>query len=134
MSSRANLFVFRHGRVCGPGMNSLLRFASVVLATTVTAALTQTSSIRQIDFRNFVYPWDEPGGPASDWHWMSTPSRTHVQLVDGRHRFWEASDSEYERERAPRLWMTSVTYGDLDGDQKEEAAVTLNYSGGGTAN
>jgi hypothetical protein len=30
--------------------------------------------------------------------------------------------------------MGSVTYGDLDGDQSEVAAVALNYSGGGTAN
>jgi hypothetical protein len=115
-------------------MNTVLRFTSLVLATTVIVALPQRSSIRQIDFRNFVYPWDEPDGPPSEWHWMSTSSRTHVRLVDGTHRFWEPSDSELEREMAPGLWMTSVTYGDLDGDQEEEAAVALNYSGGGTAN
>jgi len=30
--------------------------------------------------------------------------------------------------------LQPVTYGELEGDQNEEAAVDLNYSGGGTAN
>jgi len=115
-------------------MNSLLRFFSLVLATTVTAGLSQKTSIREIDFRNFVYPWDGAGDPLSYWHWISTSSRTRVKLIDGAHRFSELGDSEDDRGRAPRLWMTSVTYGDLDGDQKEEAAVDLNFSSGGTAN
>lgn len=39
-----------------------------------------------------------------------------------------------ERERAPLVSVDSVTYGDLDGDGVDEAAVHLNYSTGGTMN
>jgi hypothetical protein len=98
------------------------------------AALPQTKSIRQIDFKNFAYPWDGGGDPLQNWHWISSIPSTKVKLSSAVHRFWEEVDPGQDRNSAPGLWMKSVTYGDLDGDENEEAAVVLNYSGGGTAN
>jgi hypothetical protein len=105
----------------------LLRFASILSALVIFTALPAKDSIRQIDFKNFSYPWD-------NWHWITSMPTARVSLSDGVHRFWDKVEDGEDRDRAPGLWMQSVTYGDLDGDQKEEAVVVLNYSGGGTAN
>jgi hypothetical protein len=112
----------------------LLRFASILSALLIVAGLPAKDSIRQIDFKNFTYPWDDDPNPLDEWHWISSISTTKVTLSGGVHRFWDEVEDGEDRDRAPGLWMQSVTYGDLDGDQKEEAAVDLNYSGGGTAN
>jgi len=100
----------------------------------VVASPRGTSSIRQIDFKNFTYPWDGGGAPADQWHWIDSIPSTTVHLAAGVHRFWDEVPEGLDRSYAPGLWLESVTYGDLDGDGKEEAAVDLNYSGGGTAN
>jgi hypothetical protein len=115
-------------------MASLVRLASVALAIYVIAASPHPSSIRQIDFRNFAYPWDGGSPPEDLWHWIDSAPSTTVRLKDGVHRFWEDIEDGMARNTAPGLWFESVTYGDLDGDGKEEAAVDLNYGGGGTAN
>jgi hypothetical protein len=111
-----------------------LRSAPLALALLIFAALPRISSVRQIDFKNFAYPWDGGGSPLEDWFWMNSIPSTNVKLSGGVHRFWEEVEPGEDRNRAPGLWMESVTYGDLDGDQEDEAAVELNYSGGGTAN
>lgn len=116
-------------------MEFMLGIASVILgALTAPPALSQASTIRQVDFKNFTYPWDEPGGVPGSWQWLETSPKESFRLVRGIHRFIDPNDPEYERERAPGVRMTSVTYGDLDGDRLEEAAVTVNYGTGGSAN
>jgi hypothetical protein len=118
-------------------MVSLLRSVSVAVAALILAAPPGTSSIRHVDFKNFAYPWNGGGGPENlenPWHWIESSPSSTVQLRGGVHRFWEEVEAGQDRSRAPGLWFESVTYGDLDGDGKEEAAVDLNYSGGGTAN
>jgi hypothetical protein len=100
----------------------------------LVGAASHTSSIRQIDFKNFAYPWDGGGGSPDEWHWIGSIPSTKVELSGGVHRFWEEVETGEDRNSAPGLRMESVTYGDLDGDQKEEAAVDLIYSSGGTAN
>ena len=100
----------------------------------VVAVPRTTTSIRQIDFRNFAYPWDGAGPPADLWHWIDSVPSTTVHLADGVHRFWDEVEQGLDRSSAPGLWLQTVTYGDVDGDGKEEAAVDLRYSGGGTAN
>jgi hypothetical protein len=112
-------------------MDKLLRFATLALAT---AALAQTASIRQVDFRNFVYPWDDSGSSLSGWRWMKPSPRTRIRVTNGAYRFVEPGLSEFDAEGKPSLFVWSVTYGDIDGDQQEEAAVILNYSTGGTSN
>jgi len=98
------------------------------------AAPTQSREIRMFDFRESVYPWDEPSGVPSMWRWMSTSSERGIRLNDGRYSFHESNPPQPEPEGAERIQLTSITYGDLNGDGKEEAAVALNYGSGGTAN
>ena len=112
----------------------LFRSASILSALIIVLALPAKDSIRQIDFKNFTYPWDDDPSPSDDWHWISSISTTKVTLSGGVHRFGDEVEDREDRTTAPGLWILSVTYGELDGDQKEEAAVDLNYSGGGTAN
>ena len=115
-------------------MASLLRFASVALAILLVTAPPHINSVRQIDFKNFAYPWHGGGPPADLWHWIDSIPSTKVQISAGVHRFWDEVEDGLDHSSAPGLWLESVTYGDLDADGKEEAAVDLNYSGGGTAN
>jgi hypothetical protein len=117
-------------------MACLVRFSSAALTILLVAAPPGRSSIRQVDFRNFAYLWNggaEPENLENPWHWIESIPSTTVRLEGGVHRFWEEAE-DGDRSRAPGLWFESVKYGDLDGDGKEEAAVDLNYSGGGTAN
>lgn len=118
-------------------MVSILRAASLAVVMLLVVSLPRPSSIRQVDFRNFAYPWNggrEPENLENPWHWIeSIPSKT-VRLKSGVHRFWDEVEKGLDRSTAPGLWFESVTYGDLDDDGEEEAAVDLNYSGGGTAN
>jgi hypothetical protein len=72
-------------------------------------------------------------GP-SPWHWLKTLPVSKIQVVNGICHFYEPGQSPLERERAPLLSVDAVTYGDLDTDGMEEAAVHLNYSTGGTQN
>jgi hypothetical protein len=68
--------------------------------------------IRQFDFKNFVY---DTGGET-------------VRVSGGRGAYQGREEEvfSYSVERV------SVSYGDLTGDGKDEAAVTLYYTGGGT--
>ena len=68
--------------------------------------------IRRFDFRNFAY---DTGG-----------DQVRVRGGRGTYRGRGEEVFTYSIERV------SVTYGDLNGDGKEEAAVTLFYTGGGT--
>jgi len=117
-------------------MSNLLKIASVLLSIlTINTAKTHESGIRQIDFRNFSYPWDNTVATVPlNWRWITTSSHGKIRLIDGRHDFFNPRASEIERKLSPSLEFHFVTYGDLDGDQIEEAAIALNYSTGGTAN
>ncbi len=88
--------------------------------------------IRTIDFKNFVYPWNHDicCSPAT-WSWMG-PADSTVQLTNGHHSFADPEDPPPDG--GPYVMFRSVTYGDLDGDQVEEAAVDLIYGTGGTGN
>jgi hypothetical protein len=72
----------------------------------------QPRDIRRVDFRNFVY---DTGGES-----------LRVRRGRGIYR------GQGEEVFAYRVERVSVTYGDLTGDGREEAAVTLYYTGGGT--
>jgi hypothetical protein len=78
-------------------------------------------TIRQIDFKSMSYPFTEAEpGPL----WDAPSSSETITLKDGDYRF---PDGGY-------LSFVSVTYGDLNGDGKEEAAVDLLHGTGGTQN
>jgi hypothetical protein len=110
----------------------------IILIVLIVASLgaAQLRGIREIDFKNFTYVWDDAweDAPPEQWHWVTTRPKAKVSVSNGRHRFDdEALDSD-DPSRAPVVSVDSVTYGDLTGDGKEEAVVSLNYSTGGTAN
>jgi hypothetical protein len=108
------------------------------LAAALTAAVPKTAEIRRVDFKNFLFPWDEEMSETSSVpsvsRWISPLPQSQIRAVRGIHHFYSSSQDQYEREHAPLISVDSVTYGDLDGDGIDEAAVHLNYSTGGTAN
>jgi len=57
---------------------SLLRFASILSALVIIAAFPAKDSIRQIDFKNFTYPWDDDPNPLDGWHWISSIPTTNL--------------------------------------------------------
>jgi hypothetical protein len=116
-------------------MRHSLRLLALLIAIVCAVSLESASkSIREVDFKNFAYPFGNPGSPLEHWHWIPSIPSDKVALADGVHRFWNEIEPGEDRNRAPGLWVESVTYGYLDGDKAEEAIVVLNYSGGGTAN
>lgn len=94
---------------------------------------TATNTIREVDFKNFVYSWDDPEADSDNhttWFWTQLPTETKVRLKNGQHRFTVPKGSAV----APTLRYWSVEYGRLDGAGAEVAAVAVNYSPGGTMN
>jgi len=110
--------------------------ALLILVMTPSADARPLTGIWRIDFTNFSFPWDEEMGDSvpSAWHWIIPPPRTRIQVVDGVHHFYSHGQDQYEREHTPRITLHSVTYGDLNVNGTQQAAVHLNYSSGGTAN
>lgn len=108
---------------------------AVLSFATVTTNAQKVTSIRDIDFDNFTYAWNDPSDDAVpiDWKWLSAPDQ-HFRAVNRMHHFYLPRQDSYERQHSPLISVDSVTYGDLDGDGLEEAVVALNYSTGGTAN
>jgi hypothetical protein len=106
----------------------------MVLAAVATATA-QKSKIRQVDFKNFTYEWNDATGEGvpEDWHWIASLPKTRIATTNGLHRFDE-DRAEDDPSPSPVLSVDSVTYGDLLGDRGEEAVVSLNYGTGGTAN
>jgi hypothetical protein len=101
----------------------------------IASADAQVTKIRQIDFKNFMYAWDDPPDDVpGTWHWITSSPQSRIRISKGIHHFYAQAQDEYEREHAPSVSVDSVTYGDLVGDRGEEAVVYLNYSTGGTAN
>jgi hypothetical protein len=88
-------------------------------------------SIRQVDFKNFVFPWGNPGSPLETWHWLHHAAAEKVRLSRGKHEFLTEAAPDPD---SALLRFVSIAYGDLAGDDSDEAAVHLNYTTGGTAN
>lgn len=120
----------------------IVLLASILLSLPVTGLRQRAATgadIRHVDFKNFSFPWrdtmeEPPSYDASPWHWLTLLPRTKIRFQKGIHHFYEPNQSQMERERAPLASIDKVTYGDLDGDGTEDAAVHLNYSSGGTQN
>ena len=88
--------------------------------------------IHTVDFKNFTYPWPSRlGGVPESWSWLVQRQNSTVRLVDGVHHFTDSGQFEPSR---PYVMFSSVTYGNLTGDGRDEAAVDLVYGTGGTAN
>jgi hypothetical protein len=106
----------------------------MILALTCTVPLPQAGSLRDIDWKNFSYPWNGGNPPNRYQQWIVPIPLTKVALSDGVSRFGVDLEDSEVHDDTPGLWLQSVTYGKLDGDEKEIAAVDLRFSIGGTAN
>ena len=81
-------------------------------------------------------------GPAVDYKqaasspyvWLNPLPRQHIRAVKGMHHFHAPGEDPHDSWHDPIVSIDEVTYGDLDSDGIEEAAVRLNYSTGGTYN
>jgi hypothetical protein len=107
---------------------------SALLSTLAANAV----NIRDVDFNNFSYPWDDESFPSvpQDWRWIMHTPDTKVTLTQGRGDFQPPGEKESSgsHNSHPYLMFRSVTYGDVNGDGLEDAAVDLLYGTGGKAN
>lgn len=117
--------------------------AAIIVAAIFAPIPSQQSptpaNIRDIDFKNFSFPWDEeaatpPSDVATPWHWLDSIPLPRIRVAKGIHHFYSPEQDKFERSRAPLISVDSVIYGDLNADEKDEAVVHLNYSTGGTFN
>ncbi len=88
------------------------------------------ADIRQIDFRNFRYPWRTTTAPG-DFQWL-TKFDTTVLLRDGVHVF-KADECGGPYQRCPEVAISEVLYTDVNDDSVQDAIIVLSYSSGGTA-
>jgi hypothetical protein len=117
-------------------VNGISRIVTSFLALcSVAFAAAGPRTIRDVDFKNFLYGWDiaEQPGP-SLWHWIEGAPKSSIRLKNGNASVTRKGIELDPGEVWPFISMDGVTDGDLDGDGEEEAAVHLNYSTGGTAN
>ncbi len=108
-----------------------MRWPSLALlaaAICLTGAAAPPGPIHAIDWKNYIYPWAGEELTPSGWSWLSPLPSNGVRLANGVHKF------EPDFPHGSYLAFQSVTYGDLNGDGHDEAAVDLLYGTGGTAN
>jgi len=110
---------------------SILAVAHLSFALLATGQDTPTlTDIRQIDFRNFRYPWRTNTTPG-DFQWL-TKFDTTVSLRDGTHVF-KTGQCGGPYKRCPEVSISEVLYTDVNDDFVQDAIIVLNYSSGGTA-
>jgi hypothetical protein len=94
------------------------------LLLVLAKALACATRINEVDFRTFNYAWDASITAPVTWKWLEGKPSSTLRVTEGRHDF---SPDGY-------VLVRSVTYGDLDGDGRDEVAVDLLFGTGGTAN
>lgn len=104
-------------------------FSTCTVLLTLSVVGSPQPTARRIDFANLTYPWsrtwDRGLAAVSNWRWLDERATGLLRLHDGNHDFGEGSGY---------LMVSSVAYGGLDGDGRDEAAVDLIRGSGGTAN
>jgi predicted dehydrogenase len=88
------------------------------------------TSIRQVDFKNFSYPWSGPSGWPDHLEWQRGSERQDVQLVKGRWRLDRGRGKDDPRFSG--LTLETVEFADVTDDGKEDAIVVLRFDTGGT--
>ena len=89
------------------------------------------SSLQNVDFANFSYPWVQDREVPMQWRWLPKQQR----MITLRHGKLTIPNSGNDKaNNSATLRFQSRTFGDLIGDGSEEALVILRYSSGGTAN
>lgn len=112
-----------------------LMFAFVLCSSVLAAQ----QDIRQVDFKNFTYPLSGHLLGHESLEWLGTPSRPAtnkkmIHLIEGSQLTKTSSvivdGKEYGQYEG--FTLQSISYGDVVGDGREEAIVTLLYQSGGT--
>ncbi len=115
---------------CG-AMLTLVRYLSIIvlLFSSLSFAVALTN-IRQVDFKNFTYPWSEPTNWPHQLVWLDTAGQEHVRLVNGRWRL----HTEGEQSNVPfsGLTLEEVRFDDVTGEGQTDAIVVLRFDTGGT--
>lgn len=96
-------------------MRTFLLF--LILVTATALSVFAQNDIRSVDFRNFSYEINS----------LSGEGKEKVTVKDGTYSRNEEEDKLY-------FTITNVAFGDLDGDGREESAVTYLFNTGGTGN
>lgn len=93
-------------------------------------ALGAYGAIRDIDFKNFAYPFIESKfvSVPNRLRWMPRTRATYLSLRDGEYRF-ACDDSP-----CPLLTVDQIQFGNITGLSESSAIVTTVYHTGGTAN
>jgi hypothetical protein len=109
----------------------ILTFASLKFALPAVGQEKRAlTDIRQIDFRNFQYPWETATTP-ENFHWL-TRFDTTLSLKDGEHVFHDgACGGPYQRCAA--VSIAEIQYADINDDLVQDAIIVLTYKSGGTA-
>jgi hypothetical protein len=97
-------------------------FAAAFLSAHPSAA---QADIRQVDFKNFSYPWSDAslGEPG----WLDISHERPVRLTNGRRMRDSGNGMTLEG-----LTLEEVQYADVTGDGQTDAVVVLRYDTGGT--
>jgi hypothetical protein len=112
-------------------MLTLVRYLSIVVllfsSLSIAVALT---NIRQVDFKNFSYPWSEPTSWPHQLEWSDKVGQNRVQLVNGRWRL-HTEDAESNMPFSG-LTLEEVRFDDVTGEGLTNAIVVLRFDTGGT--
>jgi hypothetical protein len=100
-----------------------------LLLCALTGFATAQTNIRQIDFKNFSYPWRHSSEWPNHLAWLDKAEKQHVQLVNGR---WRANEEEGRAGLFSGLTLEGVQCADVTGDGQVDAVVVLRFDTGGT--
>jgi hypothetical protein len=103
-----------------PLLTGLLLYASIGFAAAQT-------NIRQVDFKNFSYPWTHSFRWPSKLVWLDMSKEKHVWLVNGRRLHDSGNGITFSG-----LTLEEVQFADVTGDGQTDAVVVLRYDTGGT--
>jgi hypothetical protein len=91
------------------------------------------TDVRNLDFKDFDYPWVHPSGWPDHLQWMSLRLKQQVHLAHGQ---WDERDEAEKKENVSfsGLTLEEVQYAHLSSDATDDAMSVLRYDSGGTQN
>lgn len=115
-------------------MRTNFAVARTFIATTLLVLVLRAAqpTIRNVDLRNFSYPFIEKDAVPDALRWMPAAGQKTIALKEGRLAF--PSEDCDSPSGCPLLTLDTVEYGRLTGLPQENALVVMTYHTGGTAN
>jgi hypothetical protein len=96
-------------------------FIGLLLCASVGSAAAQTN-IRQVDFKNFSYPWTHSFMCPSKLVWLDMSNEQRVRLVNGRRKRDTGNGMTFTG-----LTLEQVEFAHMTGDDQTDAIVVLRY-------